>query len=114
MTSTIYKIVSREEWTVAESVGEYRGSALDVADGFIHLSSPQQTVDTAAKYFADRDDLLLVSVDVASLGSTLRWEASRGGDLFPHVYGVLPLMAVAEVFALERMPNGKHQFPDGF
>lgn len=111
MNELIYKIVSRTEWSDAELQGEFRGSPLDVADGFIHLSSAEQTVATAAKYFAGRDDLILVSVDAAALGDTLRWEASRDGDLFPHVYGMLPLQAVRSVDKLPLDANGNHEFP---
>ncbi|MGB7344097.1 MAG: DUF952 domain-containing protein [Pirellulaceae bacterium] len=114
MTNTIFKIVSRSEWTVAERLGEYRGATLDIADGFIHFSAADQTLETAAKHFAGQRDLLLVSVDVAELGENLRWETSRGGALFPHLYGVLPLSAVRNVQSLPIGDDGAHRFPVDF
>jgi uncharacterized protein (DUF952 family) len=114
MHATVYKIVSRSEWAEAEKAGQFTGSPLDLADGFIHLSARQQTEKTAALYFADRSDLLLLSVDAASLGDTLRWEKSRDGQLFPHVYGVIEMSSVQKVQPLELDPGGKHQFPSDF
>lgn len=86
----IFKIVDREAWRAACREGVFRGSANDVRDGFIHLSAPHQVRETAAKHFKGIEDLLLIAVDEAALGAALKWEPSRGGDLFPHVYGFLP------------------------
>jgi len=94
MTSRIYKICSRSEWEAAVAGGEYTGSADDRRDGFIHFSFEHQLAATAAKYFAGRDDLMLIEVDADALGDALQLEPSRGGDLFPHLYGPLPLRAV--------------------
>jgi len=90
----IYKLCSRAEWAAAVAAGSYAGSAADARDGFIHFSTAAQLEATAAKYFAGRTDLVLVEVDATRLGPELRFEPSRGGDLFPHLYGVLSLDAV--------------------
>lgn len=110
--SIIYKVVSRPEWQQAETDGVFRGSAVDLADGFIHLSSAAQAVETVAKHFAGQDDLLIVSVDTQALGDTLRWEESRGGALFPHIYGDLPMTAVTKAQPLPLGEDGTHVFPE--
>ena len=83
----VYKIVATEEWTEAEAAGVFTGAAVDRADGFIHFSTAEQAPETAAKWFAGRDDLTLAAIDAEALGDALRWEPSRGGALFPHLYG---------------------------
>lgn len=90
----IYKLCSRAEWDAAVRAGSYAGSPDDLRDGFIHFSTAAQLPATAAKYFAGRSDLVVVEVDADRLGDALRFEPSRGGDLFPHLYGSLPLDAV--------------------
>ena len=87
----IFKIVSSMEWRAAEAGGVFRGAAVDRADGYIHFSTAGQVRETAARHFAGQDDLVLVAVDAAALGPALTWEPSRGGALFPHLYGDLPL-----------------------
>ena len=109
----LYKIMSRQEWETAQANGLYEGSGVDRSDGFIHLSASHQARATARKHFSGIVDLLLVSVAEEALGQSLKWEVSRGGDLFPHIYGTLPLSAVAEVIPLPFV-NGVHQFPEGF
>ena len=94
MDETVYKICRAAEWREAEQRGVYRGSADDQRDGFIHFSTAEQTPGTHQKYFANQAGLLLIAVDAAALGTALKWEASRGGALFPHLYGDLPLAAV--------------------
>ena len=86
---TIYKICTAAEWREAERAGAYRGSAVDRRDGFIHFSTAEQAAETAAKWFAGQRDLVLVAVDAEALGDRLKWEPSRGGALFPHLYGEL-------------------------
>jgi uncharacterized protein (DUF952 family) len=108
---TLYKIVSDSEWQQAEQDGVFRGSEIDHTDGFIHLSAPDQVVETARKHFAGQPGLVLVAVDAASLAETLRWEPSRDDALFPHVYGDLPLSAVVSVVELPLGEDGTHQFP---
>jgi uncharacterized protein (DUF952 family) len=106
----VYKIVATEEWTRAEAAGVFMGASVDLADGFMHFSTAEQAADTAAKWFADRDDLTLAAIDAGSLGEDLRWEPSRGGALFPHLYGPLPLSAVVWSRPLPLGPNGRHVF----
>jgi uncharacterized protein (DUF952 family) len=101
----------RQDWETAQANGIYEGSEVDRRDGFIHLSAARQVRATARKHFSGQGDLLLVSVREEALGKSLKWEASRGGDLFPHIYGNLPLNAVSEVVPLP-LVNGSHQFPD--
>lgn len=81
--ATVYKICSASEWAEAEAAGRFVGSPVDLADGYIHFSTAAQMPETLKRHFAGRDGLVLVAVDAASLGSALKWEPSRGGDLFP-------------------------------
>jgi uncharacterized protein (DUF952 family) len=108
---SIYKICPASLWREAEAAGKFSGSAVDIKDGFIHFSTAAQAVETAAKHFAGQSDLLLVSVDAARLGRALKWEPSRGGALFPHLYGDLALGAVTRVDPLPLAPDGLHKFP---
>ncbi len=108
----LFKIATREEWSVAERQGVFRGAPVDLEDGFIHFSLAHQVRETAARHFAGAPDLVLVRVDGAGLGSALRHEPSRGGQLFPHLYASLPLSAVLSVEALPLGEDGLHVFPD--
>ena len=108
---TVYKICPASHWRVAERDGIFRGSEVDLRDGFIHFSSAEQVAETAAKHFAGARDLMLLRVNAASLGELLKWEPSRGGALFPHLYGDLDLKAVTQVDPLPLGPDGRHQFP---
>jgi len=108
---TIYKIVPASLWREAEAAGRFAGSAVDRKDGFIHFSTAEQVAETAARHFAGENDLVLVRVDAARLGAALKWEPSRGGALFPHLYGELDLAAVSKVDALPLGPDGRHVFP---
>ena len=85
----IYKILSRAEWTAAQAAGRFEGSAVDAKDGFIHFSTAAQAGETARRHFAGQADLVVLAVEADDLGAALRWEPSRGGDLFPHLYGAL-------------------------
>ena len=109
--STIYKISTTALWREAERAGAFTGAPVDVADGFIHFSTAAQVAETAARHFAGAADLVLVAVDAAALGAALRYESSRGGALFPHLYGTLPLSAVRWVRPLPLGANG-HVFPE--
>jgi uncharacterized protein (DUF952 family) len=109
--SIVYKISPREEWKAAEADGVFAGAPVDVADGYIHFSTAAQARETAAKHFAGQRDLVLVAVDAAALGAALKWEASRRGDLFPHLYAPLPMSAVLFVADLPLRPDGSHAFP---
>jgi uncharacterized protein (DUF952 family) len=108
---TIYKICDATLWRESEHLGTFRGSAADLRDGFIHFSTAAQVAETAAKHFAGMADLLLVHVDASRLGQALKWEPSRGGALFPHLYGNLPLAVVLRVESLP-LAGGLHVFPE--
>ena len=110
--TTIYKICEREAWRTAEVAGAFRGSDVDVRDGFIHFSTAAQVAATAAKHFAGQSDLVLVAVDADALGPALQWERSRGNDLFPHLYAPLPLSAVRWARPLPDEIDGRRVFPE--
>ncbi len=109
---TIYKICERAQWRAAEAAGQYRGSGLDERDGFIHFSTAVQLAETASKHFAKAADLVLVAVDASVLGAQLRWESSRGGELFPHLYATLPLRAVRWARPLPDEIDGRRPLPE--
>ena len=108
----IFKIVATEEWSAAAAAGLFRGAAVDRADGFIHFSTAEQAPETAAKWFAARRDLTLVAVDAEALGADLKWEPSRGGALFPHLYATMPMSAVVWARPLPLGRDGRHEFGD--
>ncbi|BAQ49626.1 MULTISPECIES: DUF952 domain-containing protein [Methylobacterium] len=110
--SLIYKICPAALWREAEAAGRFDGAPVDLADGYIHFSTAAQARETAAKHFSGQDNLLLVAVEAEALGEALRFEPSRGGALFPHLYGPLPTSAVAWVAPLPAGPDGGHVFPD--
>jgi uncharacterized protein (DUF952 family) len=109
--SVIYKICSAALWRAAVFEGVFKGAPIDLQDGFIHFSDANQVAGTAAKHFAGQTDLLLLHVDTARLDKPVKWETSRGGALFPHLYGALSLDAVAKVEPLPLGPDGRHIFP---
>lgn len=110
-TARIYKIADMPSWVAAQKLGRYDGSADDVRDGFIHFSTAVQARETAAKYFGGRTDLVIAAIDAAKLGDALRWEPSRGGVLFPHLYAPLAMSAVLWTQSLPLDPDGRHVFP---
>jgi uncharacterized protein (DUF952 family) len=112
LEATIYKICDRALWREAERAGVFAGAPVDHADGFIHFSTAAQVAETAARHFAGKGDLVLVAVGAAGLGPALRYEPSRGGQLFPHLYGTLPLSAVRWVRPLPLGTDGNHVFPE--
>lgn len=107
----VYKIVDKMLWRTAEATGIFCGSADDTRDGFIHFSTGTQAPVTARKYFGGRDDLLLVAVDPSAFGAAMRWEVSRGGEKFPHLYQSLTLSKVVWVKTLPMGEDGLHRFP---
>lgn len=113
MTVPIYHMCRAEEWARALKTGSYEGSSQDKADGFIHFSTASQIVVSAAKHRAGQDDLVLIEVPAGILGDALKWETSRGGALFPHLYGALDVSRVARAAPLKLGPDGRHVFPWG-
>jgi uncharacterized protein (DUF952 family) len=109
--TTIYKICGAAQWAEAERAGEFRGAGIDLADGYIHFSTAGQVAETAAKHFARQPDLVLVAVAAEDVSSILKWEPSRGGALFPHLYGVLPMAAVRWAKPLPLDAQGAHVLP---
>ena len=108
----IYKIFRRPEWDAFKAAGETLGAPIDLSDGYIHISTAQQVAETAAKHFAAESDLVLVALDDLALGPALKWEPSRGGALFPHLYRKLTM---ADVVWDKSLPLGAtgHIFPEG-
>lgn len=109
---TIYKICPASAWREAERQGVYSGSADDARDGFIHFSTAPQVGETARKHFAGQSELFLIAVDGDALGDALRFEPSRNGELFPHLYGDLDLRTVIAVHELRTRADGSHDVPD--
>ena len=107
----IYKISPRELWTEAQIRGVFEGAPIDLADGYIHFSAAHQVRETATKYFKNMPDLVLAAIDATALGSALKWEASRGGDLFPHLYGPLQMTAVTMVYDMPLDIDGTPVLP---
>jgi uncharacterized protein (DUF952 family) len=110
--ATIYKICERESWRAAESERLFRGSAADVRDGFIHFSTAAQLAGTATTHFAKKSGLLVIAVEGGTLGRQLKWERSRGGELFPHLYAPLPLSAVLWARPLPDEIDGSRALPE--
>lgn len=92
--ATAFKILTDGQWADWQAAGTFTGAPVDLTDGFIHLSAADQVAETAAKHFTGQDGLILVEIDLAGLGEAVKWEVSRGGALFPHVYAPIPLSAV--------------------
>ncbi len=106
----IYKIFRKSEWSELETSGATLGAPIDLGDGFIHISTAGQVAETAAKHFADASDLWLAALDETTLGDALKWEPSRGGALFPHLYRKLELSEILWCKPLPLGPDG-HEFP---
>lgn len=109
---TIYKICSSALWDDAQRRGVFTGAPVDLADGYIHFSTAEQVRETAAKHFAGQNDLVLLWIESDALGDKLRWERSRGGALFPHLYGTLDTRHVSRAEALPLGGDGRHVFPE--
>ena len=110
-SQVIYKVCDASLWNEATKIGQFAGAEIDLADGFIHFSAGHQLLETVAKHFAGRENLVLISVPTEPLGEALKWEKSRGGDLFPHLYGQLPTDLATRVDPLSLGDDGKHVFP---
>lgn len=111
MSRIIYKICSHQDWQHAIDTNIYHGSADDLRDGFIHFSTAEQVAVTAAKYFSKQTDLVLISFNAEQFGDALKWEPSRGGALFPHLYAALAPSSAQHVEPLPLDENGAHIFP---
>ena len=109
---SIYKICPASAWREAERQGVFRGSPVDISDGFIHFSTATQVAETARKHFFGQTGLFLVAVDADALGDALRWEPSRSDELFPHLYGELDLGAVSGVLSMRARSDGYHDIPE--
>lgn len=109
--SVAYKVLTAEQMAALAADGIFAGAPVDLADGYIHLSTEAQLDETVAKHFAGQDDLHVAAVDLALLGDAIRWEPSRGGQLFPHIHAALPLSAVLAHGPLERGGDGKIRLP---
>jgi uncharacterized protein (DUF952 family) len=107
----VYKIMSAVELQQMQRDGVFRGSPADIADGYIHLSCGSQLTATLDKHFSGVDGLMLAAVDLSLLGGEVRWEQARGGQLFPHIYGLLPVSAVVSVATVERKADGAVRLP---
>ena len=107
----VYKVMSAAELQQMQRDGVFRGSPADIADGYIHLSCGSQLAATLDKHFSGVDGLMLAAVDLSLLGDAVRWEQARGGQLFPHIYGLLPVGAVVSVATVERTTDGAVRLP---
>lgn len=108
----ILKILRPSEWNAFQQAGRFEGAPVDLSDGFIHFSTSTQVAETARKHFKDEQNLTLVAVDEQSLGEALKWEVSRGGALFPHLYGVLEMSQVLWAESLPLGDDGVHVLPE--
>lgn len=111
-SSTIYKICPAAAWAAAEAEGVFAGHGDDFRDGFIHFSTRDQLEETAGRHFAGKHGLVLVAVSAAACGEALKWEPSRGGELFPHLYGALDPACILWCRPLSLGPAGRHILPD--
>lgn len=109
--STAYKVLTSEQMEVLLRDGVFAGAPIDLADGYIHLSAADQVTETVDKHFAGQTGLLVAAVDLAALGDAVKWEPSRGGQLFPHIYAALPLSAVTAYVPLARGSDGAVLLP---
>ena len=107
----IYHMANGNDWAQAVATGFYSGSADDQRDGFIHFSTAEQLRESAARHRAGQKELLLLAIDSERLGAALKWEAARGGQMFPHLYGKLDPVVVVKTVPLDLASDGRHVFP---
>jgi uncharacterized protein (DUF952 family) len=107
----IFKVISSDQWSLAKEEGEFLGAAIDLVDGYIHFSTAGQLRETVEKHFAGASNLLLLGVEVESLGDALKWEPSRGGALFPHLYRPLAIESVVMTAEMPLGEDGVHAIP---
>lgn len=108
--TTIYKILTADQWAELQAKETTFGAPIDIADGYVHFSTAEQAQETADKHFKDQEGLFLAAFQSKDFGEDLKWEPSRGGDLFPHLYAQLRLDKVLWSKPLD-LVNGKHEFP---
>ena len=111
MSAFVFKILRSVEWEAARQRGVLSGSADDLRDGYIHMSTIEQLEGTLAKHFAGEAGLILLEIKTEAVSSHLKWESSRGGALFPHLYGALPLHSVNRTFSIAMTASGEHVLP---
>ncbi|ONF95923.1 DUF952 domain-containing protein [Sphingomonas jeddahensis] len=109
--TTAYKVLTAEQMATLEHDGRFAGAPVDLEDGYIHLSTAAQLTETVDKHFAGKSDLYVAAVDLEALGDKILWEESRGGQMFPHLYGTLTLDVVVAYSALDRDDEGKVRLP---
>ncbi len=114
MTTRIYKIATRAQWEEATECVTFRGAPVDLADGYIHFSTAEQVEETAARHFHGQKQLLLIAIEAEALGQALKWERSRGGALFPHLYGEFDPEQALSVLELQDCEDGGHKFPETY
>lgn len=107
-----YKVLTADQWAAFQAAGDFTGAPIDVKDGYIHLSTASQLTETVDKHFVGQTGLWVAAVDLTKLGDAVKWEPSRGGQLFPHIYGTLPMAAVTVAAALTRNATGAVLLPD--
>lgn len=110
-TATAYKILTTPQWDILRTEGLFTGAPIDVQDGYIHLSTAEQVTETVDKHFTGQTGLWIAAVDLPVLGDAVRWEASRGRQLFPHIYAALPMQAVIAAHPLSREDDGAVTLP---
>ena len=113
-SNLIYKVFTRAQWDEAVTSGTFAGAPVDAADGFIHFSNAKQVKETVAKHFSGQKQLRIGVYDATVFGDRLKWEKSRGGELFPHLYDTLDMGLLKSAFDLEDLANGGHRFPDRY
>ncbi len=111
MTSILYKIMTADQWQQFKADGAFAGAPVDIADGFVHFSTAAQVRETAARHFAGQSGLMLVAIDATLLGEDLKYEVSRGGALFPHLYATLQFVAATAHWPMPLGADGAHVFP---
>lgn len=111
LPTVAYKVLTADQMAALEADGSFAGAPVDLADGYVHLSTCEQLTETVDKHFAGQSDLHVAAVDLGSFGDSLKWEESRGGQLFPHLYGPLLLETVIAYGPLERLPDGRVKLP---
>lgn len=111
LPATAYKVLTADQMAVLEQEGVFSGAPVDLADGYIHLSTTAQLTETVDKHFAGQSDLHIAAVDLEAMGEAVKWEESRGGQLFPHLYADLPLTAVIAYGPMKRDEDGTVRLP---